>query len=158
MDHMDAIISLAIFVYLILLGLFVGTSNERRYIKNLRRRERSLSNMLVTQIKTYPALVHGGKQPAMVIGEVVVATDYLKSFLAGIRNIFGGQVRSYQSLMNRARREATLRMMEEAHSLGHNALCNVRLNTADVGGSTISRKVAMVAIIASATAYQATPG
>ncbi len=94
----------------------------------------------------------------MIVGEAVIATDYLKSFLAKLRNIFGGRVGSYQSLMVRARREALLRIVEEAKRQGYNAVCNVRMQTADVGGNSTMRRVAMVAILASATAYTAAPG
>ena len=154
---MDFIYYLAGFVFFILLGLFAGGYNERRHLRKLDRREKALCHMPVTQVKSFPAFA-GGKRPAMVIGEVVITTDYLKNFLAAIRNIFGGRVKSYQSLLVRARREATLRVMEKARSQGYNALCNVRLETADVGGSTSSRKVAMVAIIASGTAYRTEQG
>ena len=93
--------------------------------------------------------------PAIVVGETVIATDYLKSFLARLRNIFGGEIRSYRTLLERARREALLRIVEEARGMGYNAVCNVRFETADVGGNSTMRKVAMVAILASGTAYHA---
>jgi uncharacterized protein YbjQ (UPF0145 family) len=90
----------------------------------------------------------------MVVAETVIATDYLKSFVASIRRLFGGEVRSYHSLLARARRETTQRLVEQAQAMGHNAICNLRLVTADVGGSTASKKgAAMVAILGSATAY-----
>jgi uncharacterized protein YbjQ (UPF0145 family) len=89
----------------------------------------------------------------MIVGESVIATDYLKTFLAGLRKIFGGELRSYQSLLVRARREALQRVVEEARRSGYNAICNVRLDGADVGGNSKRRRVAMVCILASATAY-----
>ena len=92
-----------------------------------------------------------------MIGEVVIATDYLKSFQATIRKIFGGRLGSYQTLLDRARREALLRVIEQAQDQGYNAVCNVRLETADVGGNTSQRRVAMVGILGSGTAYQAAP-
>ena len=89
----------------------------------------------------------------MVRGEAVIATDYLKTFLARIRNILGGEVKSYRSLMLRARREAILRMLEQARQQGYDAVCNVRLNTADIGGMATRRRAAMVEIFATGTAY-----
>ena len=45
--------------------------------------------------------------------------DYLKNFLSRIRNIFGGEMKSYRTLMVRARREALLRIVEQAvHEVG----------------------------------------
>ena len=64
---------------------------------------------------------------------------------------------SCQTLLIRPRREALLRIVEAASQQGYNAVCNVRFETADVGGISTMRKVAMVAIVASATAYHAAP-
>ena len=44
----------------------------------------------------------------------MVSVDYFKRFLAGLRMIFGGRVSSYESLLDRARREALLRMRLQA--------------------------------------------
>ena len=54
--------------------------------------------------------------------------------------------------------EALQRIVEQAQKYGFNAICNVRYETADVGGNSQTRRVATVAILASATAYyRATP-
>ncbi len=156
-DAIQLVFTIAVPVGLLLLGLIVGGQRERHHFAQLDRRERGMQDILVTQVKTFPHHQAGERPPMMVIGEAVIATDYLKSFLASLRNFFGGEVRSYQTLMSRARREALLRAMAEARRAGFNALCNVRYQTADVGGSNAGRKVAMAAIIAVATAYHAEP-
>jgi len=142
-------------VVLLLLGLFAGGWAERSHLESLRRREAQTRGMVVTQVKSFPGAVPGDKPPTFMVAEVVIASDYLKTFLAGFRNIFGGRVRSYQTLVDRARREASLRIVEGARRMGYNAVCNVRLETADVGGSNTGRKVPMAAILASGTAYHA---
>ena len=96
--------------------------------------------MIITQLKSYPGFVPGEKPPTLLVGEAIIATDYLKSFLAKIRNLFGGEIKSYQTLLIRARREATLRILEEAKRQGYNAICNLRMQTADVGGTTGTSK------------------
>ena len=53
-----------------------------------------------------------------------------KRFLAGLRSLVGGPVRSYESLLDRARREAILRMQKVARDSGFDAVVNVRLETA----------------------------
>ena len=60
-------------------------------------------------------------------------------------------------LLERARREAVLRIQEEAKELGYDAVCNIRLETADVGGrgSNNKNKIVMASILASGTAYYA---
>jgi len=152
---MDFIIGMVVFAVLILLGLIVGGQNERKHFRSIRSRESRCRDMVISQIKTFPAAVHGPAPPKMMVAEVVIASDYLKSFLANLRNIFGGRVRSYQTLLERARREALLRIVERARAEGFNAVCNVRLETADVGGANAGRKVPMAAILASGTAYHA---
>lgn len=154
---MEVIIQFGILMFFLALGLFVGSYQERRHFRSIEQREGQMADMLVTQLKSFPHSQSGPKPPRLIVSEVVIATDYLKSFLAKLRNIFGGRVRSYQSLLIRARREAVLRLMEQAHHDGYNALCNVRLETADVGGNSTMRRVATVAILASATAYHAAP-
>jgi uncharacterized protein YbjQ (UPF0145 family) len=62
----------------------------------------------------------------MVGGQVVVATDYFKTFVTALRNIVGGEMRAAQTLLSRARREAILRMIGEARRLGATEVHNVR--------------------------------
>lgn len=141
-------------VCLISLGWAVGSWAERRHLASLAEREQQNGAFLVTQLKTFPAFDPGGPVPQLIVAEAVIATDYFKSFMATIRRLFGGELRSYQSLLDRARRESTQRIIEHARGLGYNAICNLRMETADVGGNNSTRKGAvMVAILASATAY-----
>lgn len=156
-DDIEIAFTIGIPLFLLALGLFVGRHTERRHFRNIEQRERQMSDMLVTQLKSFPATAPGDPPACLVVAEVVIATDYLKSFLAKLRNIFGGEVKSYRSLLVRARSEATLRMQEQASRQGYNAICNVRFQMADIGGNSTTRKVATVAIIASGTAYHVTP-
>ena len=148
-------LQLTIFLFLILIGLVVGRMTEKQHFQSLQQRELEYQDVLITQLKSFPIAKPGEQPPQLFIGEVVIASDYLKSFFAKLRGIFGGEVKSYQSLLIRARREATLRILEQAQAQNYNAICNLRLETADVGGNTSStnRGVVMVAILASATAY-----
>ena len=140
-------------LFLIALGFGCGSLAERRHISRLNRRERDNGDFLITQIKTFPNHAAGQAAPQMIIAETVIASDYFKTFLAGLRRLFGGEVRSFHSLLSRARREATQRVVEQARKMGYDAICNLRIETADIGGSTGRRRAAMVAILASATAY-----
>ena len=66
---------------------------------------------------------------------MVVSNDYFKRLLAILRNFFGGRVKAYESLIDRARREAILRMKEEAKSKGAHMIVNLRLETSTIGRS-----------------------
>ena len=149
----ELLIQIGPFAFLILLGLIVGRTVERRHLRRLGEREAVLSYMLVTDLRAYPGGVDTSRTPMMVTGQAVIATDYLKSFLAGLRKILGGELRSYRTLMVRARKEAMLRMMEEAQAAGYDAVCNLRLDSADIGGMTGRRGAVMVEAFATGTAY-----
>ena len=156
---MELILGFGAVLFFLFLGLIVGGINERNHFRQLDMREAQTRDILVTQLKSFPAATAVERTPRMLVAEVVISSDYLKSFLAGIRNIFGGEVRSFQTMLERARREALQRMKEEARQMGYNAICNVRLETADIGGrgSSSNKRIFMAAILASSTAYNAAP-
>ena len=117
-----------------------------------------MRDMLVTQIKSFPGYIPGANSPQVIFAEVVIASDYLKTFLASIRGVFGGEVGSYHAMLDRARREATQRIVEQARRQGYNAVCNLRLETADIRGNSVTqgkKRMVMAAILASGTAYNA---
>jgi uncharacterized protein YbjQ (UPF0145 family) len=51
-----------------------------------------------------------------------------------VRNFFGGRVSAYESLLDRARREAVLRMKEAAYARGATVILNARLEISSVSG------------------------
>jgi len=65
----------------------------------------------------------------LVYGTVVVSGDYFKMVFAGLINFFGGRIRAYESLLDRARREALLRMKESAAADGAHMVVNARFET-----------------------------
>jgi uncharacterized protein YbjQ (UPF0145 family) len=151
---MDLVIYLVVFIFLMSLGYFVGGFMERSHFRSLDERESQNGGFLVTQLKSYPGAVAGPSPPTLLCGEAVISSDYLKTFMASLRKIFGGEMRSYQSLLVRARREALQRVVEEARRLGYNAVCNVRYSSTDISGASKRKaKTVMVTIMASATAY-----
>ncbi len=152
---MEIFFSLGIPVFLLMLGLIVGGITERNHFRRLHDRDVQTQDILVTQLRSFPAYAAGERPPTMLVAEVVISSDYLKSFLARLRNLFGGELRSVGTLLERARREALLRIKEQAQEQGYNAVCNVRLETADIAGrgSSSKNKVIMAAMLASATAY-----
>lgn len=124
-------IDLIIFLVLLSLGYFFGSWNEKRHFKSIRERE--------SQYRTLPAI--SSKQVAekfaqadstLVGGNVVISIDYFKKISAGLRNFFGGRVSAYETLVDRARREAMLRMKKQAEVWGAETVCNVRIETSSV--------------------------
>ena len=129
---MDAFIGLAITLGLIALGFFAGRVLESRHLAELTQREAATASIVVVDVKTLPPGMEAATG-TLVMGEVVIASDYFKTFAASLRNIVGGEVKSYQTMLSRARREARLRMVEQARDLGSNLVVNVRFEWSAVG-------------------------
>lgn len=140
---------------LLALGFGVGSFVERAHFRRLSKRERGVSGIFLTDLKR-PSPGTEVTSLGMVFGEVVIASDYFKTFAASLRNIIGGQVRAYESLMERARREAILRMTESAQRLGANQVINVRLASSDIGSKKRRGTAVMVEIYAYGTAIRVT--
>jgi uncharacterized protein YbjQ (UPF0145 family) len=113
-------------------GYLIGRFRERSHLRSLDAGEAAVASIVLTDLKTPPAGLEVA-EAHLVMGESVIATDYWKTFAAGIRNLFGGEVRSLGTLMSRARRQARLRMVEQAGQLGAAAVINVRLETSMIG-------------------------
>lgn len=87
--------------------------------------------MLVTNIEVIPNVKIIG-HCGLVSGSTVRAKNVGKDFLAGLKNIVGGELVSYTELLEEARTEALSRMKSQARKLGANAIINVRLATSSV--------------------------
>ena len=68
----------------------------------------------------------------VVTGSTVRSKHVGRDILAGFKNLVGGELKGYTELLQEARTEALDRMMEQAHSVGANAVVNVRFGTSSV--------------------------
>ena len=127
------------FVVLLAFGFTIGGIVERAHFRRLQVREDALRDMIVTDVKTFPPRC--ASEPfGMVMGQVVIASDYFKTFAAGLRKLVGGDLRAYETLMERARREALVRMLESARQMGANYVVNVRFATSNIGSGGAHRR------------------
>lgn len=150
-DLLQPLLSVLVFAGLLGLGFFVGGSRERSHFKDLAARSDVLKNVMLTDTKALPSGLRA-RGAQLVMGEAVIASDYLKTFLLGIRNIFGGEAQSVAKLVERAREEARLRMMEEAQALGSDLVINVRFETSSVAELTGNRGVPSAEVFCYGTA------
>jgi uncharacterized protein YbjQ (UPF0145 family) len=125
------LIQLGIFVTLVTIGFFAGSIVERRHYASLRERERAYADVLAFMVRFPPDRVNA-QHAFLVYGTVVISSDYFKTFVAGLRNLFGGRMRAYESLMERARREALLRLKAEARRRGAKLVVCVRFETTSI--------------------------
>jgi len=68
----------------------------------------------------------------VVTGNTVRAKHVGRDIMAGLKNIVGGELRGYTELLQDSRNEATDRMIEQATSMGANAVVNVRFATSSI--------------------------
>lgn len=102
------------FLILFGIGYFVGTKVEKAHYSSLIARERLCLALPVVTGKRLEDKNKEIEKGELVCGSVVIATDYFRLILAGLRNILGGEVSAYETLLDRGRREAILRMKEKA--------------------------------------------
>jgi len=154
---MELLFSVLFFaIPLVVCGLIIGRTVEKRHFARLAEHDASNQDFLVTNLKTFPMAANVDKAPALVTSEVVIGSDYLKSWLAGWRGFFGGEIKSLQTLQVRAKREAIARLIDQARAQGFNAICNLRVSSSDISGATKSKKsTPMATVLAAATAYVA---
>ncbi len=83
----------------------------------------NLEFMTGKTVKQHLGLVQGSSVRAKHVG---------KDILAGIKNMFGGELTAYTELLQESREEATARMIEQAKAVGANAVLNVRYSTSSI--------------------------
>lgn len=138
------------FIALLALGYFAGTWAEKKHYASIGGREAGLLRLPVVSGRNGYA-EEPVDRAVLVFGSAVISVDYFKRILAALRNIFGGTVRSYETLLDRARREAILRMKESAPA-GTTIIINVRVETSSIGINAHKRSVGCVEALAYGTA------
>ena len=87
--------------------------------------------MVITNIETVPGkavVEHFG----LVSGSTIRAKHIGRDFMAGLKNLVGGELKGYTQLLQESRQQAMDRMVEEARLMGANAIVNVRFSTSSV--------------------------
>lgn len=87
--------------------------------------------MILTNIESVPGMKIKA-QCGLVSGSTVRAKNAIKDIGAGLKNIVGGELKSYTELLNEARNDAINRMIEQAKRLKANAIINVRFATSAI--------------------------
>ncbi|NOY69202.1 MAG: YbjQ family protein [Deltaproteobacteria bacterium] len=135
---------------IIIIAVFTGSILEKRHFQSIEKREKEMSGIPVLNGKKYP-----GERPVekaeLVSGSVVISIDYFKKFLAGLRQIFGGEIKSYVSLVDRGRREAILRMKEKCRDA--DLIVNFRIKTSSISKGR-KNKIGSVEVYAYGTAIK----
>ena len=135
---MELIIQFGVIAFLLLLGLVFGRAAEQRHFRELKQKELILREVLVFSEK-HPPADQEFRSANLVVGSVVIAEDYFKRIAASLKSLVGGRLTAYESLMDRGRREAIIRMKQAAREQGASMICNVRIETARLSESDSNR-------------------
>lgn len=146
---MVEILALSLWVVPIVLGYFFGRAAEASHYKSIIEREKQWVNLPSTSLKTVLDPSRQVQSSALASGSMVVSIDYFKRAVAALRSLIGGPVASHETLLDRARREAVLRMKESCK--GAHEIINLRIETSTISGKA-EGSVGSVEVLAYGTA------
>jgi uncharacterized protein YbjQ (UPF0145 family) len=148
--------TVAVVLLLVLLVIWLLRQPRRNASRLRHQLDVELRRTFVTTSKRFPGRVPGSRPPVLVSGDAVVCANDLIRRLVSLRELLGGELRTYTLLSDWAAHLALLRVLQQARALGFNAVCNLRLETSDVGAVDQRRaRRVMVAFFAYGTAYDA---
>ncbi|WP_367105155.1 YbjQ family protein [uncultured Psychrobacter sp.] len=145
------LINYAPLVILFVVGWFFGARHERQHLARLVISEKELGHIIVSTERFYRPKIASNSEGELVLGSVVIAQDYFKMVIARILSLFGKNLTTYETLLDRARREAVVRMRIQAQTKGYNHIYGVRLEV-----TNINQLGSMVEAIAYGTAVIST--
>ncbi len=124
----DVVFNIVATLVVLLVTYFIGSWLERRHYEDIKAREKQYRDFPAVTFRSLPDDWQV-QSTHLAQGNVVVSVDYFKRFVAGLRALLGGRIKTYEPLLDRARREALLRLIENAKANGCDAVINVRLET-----------------------------
>ena len=139
------ILQIIIFAILCCVGFGFGRYNEGKHFRYLDEQEQRLAYIRVNNSR-FAVSEYSGQ---MISSNVVISHDYFKYAIANVQNILGGRLTSYESVVERARREAIVRLKLEAEKIGATQIMGIRLSTTELG-----MQGGMVEVFAYGTAIQ----
>jgi len=145
---------LIVFIILLAVGFSAGTIAEKTHYRNLNKRE---SNLVMIPVLNTKSGIDPDKEidkVYFVSGSCVISHDYFKFILASLKTIFGGRITSYETLVDRGRREAVLRLKEAAVKKGCDEIFNLRIETSSIGNMTGNRAIGCVEVYSYGTAIR----
>lgn len=123
------IFKVVVFFILFFIGWGFGRHIERSHLKQLDEQERRLAYIRLDSSRFKTSELNG----QLLMSNVVISHDYFKMVWAMIHNFFGGRLKTYETVVERARREAIIRLKIQAEQLGATQMLGLRLCTTEVG-------------------------
>jgi uncharacterized protein YbjQ (UPF0145 family) len=89
------------------------------------------------------------EEMGIVNGSTVRSKNFVSDLGQGLKSIVGGELKSYSDMMDKARQQATQRMIDQAVQMGADAIIGVRFTT-----SAIMAQAAEVLVYGTAIRYK----
>jgi uncharacterized protein YbjQ (UPF0145 family) len=115
-----------------LLGWFAAWMWERKHIKSLDAREADLLHVKIEAWQKLPIEADKSSLSNILFGSVVLSHDMFRSLTIFITKLFGGHIKHFERLLDRARREAIIRLKEDALAQGFEKIINLKIITTSI--------------------------
>lgn len=135
-----------IFIIFLLLGLFFWKRAEKKHYASIMQREEKYKNITIISDKDLKFSKDEQSEWILIVEGTVIALDTFKKLMASFVNIFWGRMKAYESLVDRARREAVLKVKQRAVQSDCNFIANLRLETSSISKSAKKQVGAVEAI------------
>ncbi|NHZ96075.1 YbjQ family protein [Massilia sp. CCM 8734] len=129
---MGELVVIGSWLVLVVIGYFFGRAAEAKHYASIHSREKTWLHLPSTSLKTLLDPARPVERSELVYGNVVVSIDYFKQAVLGLRSFIGGAVTSHETLIDRARREAVLRLKESCPNA--HEIVNLRLEAMSISG------------------------
>lgn len=150
------LIQFAVPLFFLGVAFWVGNLIAKRHEKSLRERSEYVAHVRCSDLNQFEN--PQAQTAILVTAEITMGIDHFRGFLGQLKNIFGGEIKSYQKTLDRARREIIMQLLEKADAAGHNAVANLRLEFVDISGkANATKRASMVTIMGYGTAYSSEP-
>ncbi|MCK5686139.1 heavy metal-binding domain-containing protein [bacterium] len=143
-------ITIGIPLSMLFITYFIGSTLEKNHYKSILEREKKFINLPAVSGKNFIDPEKSVKSANLVSGVTIVSIDYFKRFLGGLKNLVGGEVVAYESVLDRARRESILRMKEKSPNA--DIIINLKIETSTIGKVTNKGGTGCSEVIAYGTA------
>ncbi|MBT6971507.1 MAG: heavy metal-binding domain-containing protein [Euryarchaeota archaeon] len=138
MQQEDAELLLSVGLFLlftvgpILFSWIFGNIYQKKKQEELGARVKAFGTDNLTTLKTPPAQV---SESGLLTANIIMSVSWWQKLLGGLKTIFGGQIRSWDGILDWARKEAMQRLREQASAKGFDNVINVRLETSEIQSS-----------------------
>lgn len=145
--------SIILFLLILMFFFSIGTIGEKTREYSIKKRERALINKAYVNLS--PKSWQNDRRISkidIVTGEIVIGSDYFRSYMSWLLNFVGGNIPYYEKLLELGRREAILRIREKA--LWADEIINLRLESLMLSETYSEKTLPQCALIAYGTAVK----